>query len=112
MVVQVFADARPVEHRGNAVLAQLRRRADAGQHQQVRRSYAAGGENNIVATCMPQRPMLPPPHPDGAATVERDALRLATDFEAQVGCAQSRLKKAAGCRPAPTAFLVDVEQTR
>src|SRR6266436_123559 len=56
--------------------------------------------------------MLPPFHPDGAAAVERDAFRLAADFEAQVGCAQRRLKKAAGRRPAPTAFLVDVEKTR
>src|SRR5262249_35459814 len=109
-VLQVFADARPVEHDRNAVLAQLGGRADAGQQQQVGRSDAAGRENDVVSARPTQRLLLPPPHPDSMATVELDALRMATNFEAQIGRFQCRLKESARRRPPPPAHLVDMEK--
>src|SRR5262252_3360684 len=106
MVVQVLADAWPFERNRNAVLAQLRRRADAGEQQQVRRPDAAGGKNDVMSAGAPQPPVLPPFDPRGAAAAELDALYQAADFEAQVGRLQCRLKKAAGRRPPPPALLV------
>ena len=47
MVLQVLADAGQVDDDVDAVLAKMRRRADAGEHQELRRDVGAGGEDDL-----------------------------------------------------------------
>ena len=48
MIAQVFADARQMMAYRDAVLAQNRLVADAGQFQQLRRIDCTGAENNFA----------------------------------------------------------------
>ena len=47
MVLQILAD-RQIDDRLDAHLAQMRGRADAGQHQQLRRVEGAAGEDHLA----------------------------------------------------------------
>ena len=47
MVLQIAAD-RQIDDRRDADLAQMRRRADAGQHQDLRRAEGAGGNDDFA----------------------------------------------------------------
>ena len=47
MVLQVGADARPVGHDLDALLPQMLGRADAGEHEQLRRVDRGGGEDHF-----------------------------------------------------------------
>ena len=49
MVLQVRADAGAVGDDRDAVLGEVRRRADAGEHQQLRRVDRGGGEDHLGA---------------------------------------------------------------
>ena len=48
VIVQVLADARQVVHHLDAVLAEMLGRADARQHQQLRRADGAGGDDDFA----------------------------------------------------------------
>ena len=110
MILQIGADARPVEHDGNAELLQLLRRADAGQQHDLRRADRAGGEDDFAAAARrPRLSALGPAHAGGAPAVEHDAFDQAAGFEPQIGALERRLEEGARRRPAPAALLVDVE---
>src|SRR4029077_10780270 len=83
---------------------------DAGQKHNLRRADRAGGENDFAATarhaCLPA---LSPAHAGGTPTVEHDAFDQAAGLESQIGALERRLEEGARRRPAPAAFLVDVE---
>jgi hypothetical protein len=68
VVLQVFADPGTIEHDGNAVFAQLRRRPDAGQQQQMGRADGAGREDDLAATAGAPcpAPLTPSPRPRAA----------------------------------------------
>ena len=66
VVVQVRADAGQVVHHGDAVLLQLRARADARQHQQLRRLQRAGAQQHLArapAAAAAGRRCAPPRRP-------------------------------------------------
>ena len=112
MILQIGADSRPVEHDGNAELLQLLRRADTGQHHDLRRADRAGGEDDFTATARrPRLSALRPAHAGGAPAVEHDTFDQAAGLEPQVGTLEHRLEEGARRRPAPAALLVDVEGT-
>ena len=48
MIVEVGADARLIEHHRYAVLAQMIRRADAGEHQKLRRLQTAAADDHFL----------------------------------------------------------------
>ena len=96
MILQVGADARPVEHDRDAVLLQLLRRADAGQQHDLRRADRAGGENDFAAAARRARLRRPAPaHAGGAPAVEHDAFDQAAGLEPQVGALERRLEEGA-----------------
>ncbi len=110
MILQIGAYARPVEHDGNATLAQMVRRTDAGQQHDLRRTDRAGGENHFAATAREARfAILAPAHADGAFLLEHDAFDQAAGLETQVAAIECRLEKCARRRPAPPAFLVHMK---
>ena len=110
MILQIGADAGPVEHDRNAVLAQMLRRPDAGEQQDLRRADRAGGENDFAAAARhARRAVLPPAHAGGALAVEHQAFDQAAGFEPQIGAIEHRLEKGARRRDAPAALLVHMK---
>src|ERR1700730_1649081 len=110
MILQIGADAGPVEHDWNAKLLQLLRRTDAGQHHDLRRADRAGGEDDFTtAARRPRLSALGPAHAGGTPAVEHDAFGQAAGFEPQIGAFERRLEEGTRRRPAPAALLVDVE---
>ena len=111
MILQIGADARPVEHDRNAVLAQMRGRPDAGQQQDLRRADRAGGEDDFAAaarrcasrrSCRQRTPAARlPSNTMPSARQPVSSRRLAR--------LQHRLEEGARRRPAPAALLVDVK---
>src|ERR1700722_1970786 len=110
MILQIGADARTVEHNGDAEFLQLLRRSDAGQKHNVWRTNRAGGENDFAAAARhPRLSTLRPAHPGGAPAVEHEAFDQTAGLEPQIGALERRLEEGAGRRPASAALLVDVE---
>src|SRR6185437_13271051 len=110
MVLQVGADAWTVGHDRDAALAQMLRRAHAGQQHELRRTDRPCGQNDFAtAACRARFAALPPAHADRAPPFEDHALNQTTGFEPDVAALERRLEKRARRRPAPPALLVDVE---
>ena len=92
------------------MIAQLRRRADAGQQQEMRRTDGARGKDDLAAASRaPRRAVLTPFHRDGAPPLKFEAGDQASRLQPQIGARQHRLEKTARRRPSPSALLVDVE---
>src|SRR5262249_20606190 len=110
MILQVLADASPVERDRDAETRELAERTDAGEFQHLDRADRAGGEDHLAAAARrARRAVLPPAHAGGALALEHHVFPPAAGLEPQVGAAQHRLEEAARRRPAPPAPLVDVE---
>ena len=91
MVDQVLADAGQVDD-GSAMpcAAQLLGRADAGQHQQLRRHQRAGGDDHLAVG---EGPPLAPRgiaigDADGAPVLDLDPAHRRVEAERQVGIAR------------------------
>ena len=85
MILQVLSDARQMVHRGDAVLLQGRRVADAGQHQELRRLERAGAQDHLAPRADLLRLVaLPVFDADGALAVEQDARRVRLGLDAEV----------------------------
>src|ERR1700689_648886 len=110
MVLQVGADARPIEHHRNTVLTQLFGRSDAGKQQNLWRPDRAGRENDFAAAArLAYLAAFPPAHADGTPSIELDALDQAACFQPEIAAMQRWLEKRGRCRPAPAALLVHVK---
>src|SRR5580700_4243520 len=105
MVLQVGADARPIEHHSNTVLTQLFGRADTGQQQDLRRTDRAGRENDFAAAArLACLAVLPPAHAAGAPSIELDAFDQAACFPPEIAAMQPGLGKRGRFRPAPASL--------
>src|SRR5437660_2117375 len=110
MILQVRAHAGAIERHRNAELAQLLRRADAREQQELRRADRAGGEHDLAAaTRLLGDAVAAPAHARGAAAVEDYGFDQTIGQKPQVRPPERRLEKAARRRPAPPTPLVDVE---
>ena len=88
MVVQVVADRQVGDH-VDAVLAQVAGRADAGQHQQLRRAEDAGAEDDLAVG--PDR--LPPGRGDD---LNPDRAVTSLFMRGSAGCGYSPRRASAG----------------
>ncbi|MNN31296.1 hypothetical protein D3C81_1449830 [compost metagenome] len=85
MVLEVLAHAGQVMHHGHAVPAQVRRRADAGRHQQLRRAERAGADDDLAARAQHHLgPIAPGQHAHRAAPFEQDPQHLRAGQHMQV----------------------------
>src|ERR1700758_1150416 len=110
MILQIGADAGPIEQHVDAVCAQVFGRADAGQHQDLRRSDRARGEHDFAtAARAAQYASLPPAHADGGAASENQAFDQAAGLEPQIGAVEHRLQESARRGYTPAAPLIDMK---
>ena len=109
VVLQALPHAGQVDGDGDAVLAQLRGRADAGQQQQLRAVHRAAGQHHL-----PLGPdghlvaAVPVDHAGGPAPVDHDPGDRRVGQHGQVGPAQRRPQVRVRGRPAPPAALGDL----
>ena len=91
MVLQVLAHARKIVAHLDAVVTQMRRRADAGEHQELRRAEGARAQDDG-----PGGAGARPPAPaaildaDGALAVEQQPENLRVGQDAEIGAAPRR----------------------
>src|SRR4051794_5252972 len=110
MILQIVADARPVEFDRDAELEQIPARADPGEEQELCRADRAGRQNDFAPAAGTARSAILAPAHAGRAPVDHvDAFDQASGFEPQVLPVQHRLEEAARRGPAPPARLIDVK---
>src|SRR5205085_10481584 len=110
MVLQVPADARPIEHDGTAKLRKIGGRPDTGEQQKLRRADRAGGEDHLAANACDLGPIIAAKTHAGRATIfDRDAFDQTIGQEPQVWPVEHLLQETARRRPSASALLVDVE---
>ena len=91
MVLHVLAHAGEVVPHLDAVLAEVRRGPDAGEHQELRRAKAARAKNDCFGSdCAPALAPAQILDAGGAGALEREAQRLRVGHDAQVGAALGR----------------------
>ena len=113
MVLQVAADAGPVEHGIDAERRKPVGRPDAGAMQHLRRTDRAGAQDDFaLGAGLDDLAALHEAHADGAAVLDDQLVDQHVLFQPQVGAVQHRLEEAARRRPASAALLVDVEIAR
>ena len=101
MVLQVGADAGPVGDDRDAVLAQVRRRADARQHEERRRVDRGCGEHDLGVRPDPaDRPAALIFDADRPAALHDDAAHMGPRPQLQVAALQRRLEIGVGGGPA------------
>src|SRR5580700_9145248 len=101
MVMQVLADARPVQCDRQTEVPHVRGRTDPGKEQELRRADRARGEDNLaLAACASRCAALSPAHADRALALEHDVLDQTTGLEPEVLPMQHRLQESACRRPA------------
>ena len=83
MVDQILADARQIGDAIDAVRAQMIGRADARQHQQLRRDQRAGGDDHFAVGegLLLGAVGVAPGDADRAAVLDLDALRLGAEAD-------------------------------
>jgi hypothetical protein len=102
--VEVLADAGEVEHRGDAVLAQVRARADAREQEQLRRVQRPRREDHLARRARPVEPLLARElDADGTPAFEEDARRMRPGEDREVGAAPRRPEVGRGRALAPPA---------
>ena len=84
MVAQVLPDARQVMHQRNAKLSEVRGRAHAGQHQNLRRADRARAQHYLVAEYLKGFAARLHLHAHRTLALEQDALRGAVCANRQV----------------------------
>ena len=107
MVLQVPPYRGDVRNHRNAVPAELVRRADAGEHQDMRRIERAARQNDFPARRHP--PVLSAAtvaDTHGAAVFDHDAVDVGLGLELEVGPGQSRPQERVRRAPAPS--VVDI----
>ena len=105
MVDQVGAHARPVGDEADPVLGQKVRRADARQHEQVRRTDRPRGQHDL-ARVHGRLPSAVPDHDaDGTRAVHDDAPHGRLRHDVQVGPVQRGAEESRGGRMAQAAAL-------
>ena len=110
VILQVAADAGPVQQRREAERLQDIVRPDAGQGEDARRPDGTGGQDHFAA-----RPHFggvlpaPEPHPAGPPVLDHDTLHQDVRQKPQVGAMQHRFQEAARRGPATPSLLVDVK---
>ena len=110
MVLQVLAHLLQLMHRGDAVLGQQFRVADAGELQQLRRVHRAGRKHHFATGRDALGLALMPDLDAGdAAPLGDEAQRLRAGPQGQVGTPQGRLQEGRGRGPAQALLLVDLE---
>src|SRR5690606_37066283 len=107
VILQVFAHPGQRMPNLDARLAQLRRLADAGQLQQLRRVDRPGAQRDFAPGT--HFAAIAQPHPDATRPVEQQALDVRTRGHAQVGPLAHRAQEGARSVPAPARLLVDFE---
>ena len=97
VVVQVLAHARQIVHHGNAVLLQLRARANAREHQQLGRQQRPGAEQHFARGAhFLQLPTLAVLHAHRTAALHQHPRGLRAGDDLQVRPAQVRREVALG----------------
>ncbi|MCY1346045.1 hypothetical protein D9M69_321200 [compost metagenome] len=109
VVLQVLADAGQVHPQRNAQALQLGGRADAGEHQRLRRAEGAGGEDHLA----PRAHFLDllavvVAHPDAARALEDQAVEGGVEIELEVGTLQVGPQVALGRAAALAVLLGDL----
>ena len=111
VVLQIRANSQALVSDRDAVALQLSCRADAREHQQLRRIHRARGKNHFCGRCeKPRLPRMPHTHAHGARTFEFDALDERFSEQRQIGARPHRVQKSARAAPAHAASPVQVEQ--
>src|SRR5262245_65308591 len=90
MVGEIFADAGEIGTHLDAEPAQVPRRPDAGAHQERRRMYAAGGEDDLARAQPPLLTLDPRADADDAAAVEQQAGRGGAVDDGQITARANR----------------------
>ena len=87
VVVQVLAHARQIVHHRNAVLLQLRARANAREHQQLGRQQRPGAEQHFARGAHFQLPALAVLHAHRTAALHQHprGLRAGDDLQVRAG---------------------------
>ena len=111
VVLEVGTDARQVGHDGDAEVLQVRRRADAGELEQLRRVDRAARQDDLAALD-PLRSPTPPldVDGDGARPLEHDAGHERPRPDGQVATAADRLQVGLRRRDPATAVDVAIER--
>ncbi len=111
VVLQVRADAGQIPSHLDAVRLQLRRVADAGEHQQLRRGDRTAGEDHLASSRAARRCVLLAAHlhAGAAQAVEVQPERPRLGEHLQVAAVGSRPQERLRGVPALAALLVDVE---
>ena len=110
MVLQVAADALPVERDIYAERLQPLAGADTRAMQYLRRSDRTRAEDDLARRVgFHDFRALPEAHADGASVLQDQAIGLDIGFQPQIGAGERGLEKSAGRGPASPAHLVDVE---
>jgi len=76
MIHQIAAHARPIQQHIDPMLAQMRPRSDAGQHQEPRRVQSTGGQHHVVGGDRFDPAGATHLRPGGAAVSEQNAAHL------------------------------------
>ncbi len=101
MILQVFAD-RQIGRDRDAVLAQMRGRADARQHQHLRRAEGAGREDHLaLGRDLVALPVLDEFDAGRARTAQQHAGRLRARLDREVAAIARGLEERIGGRRAP-----------
>ena len=94
MISQVLANAGHVFEQRNAHLFEMVGRADAGQHQDMRRADRPGAENDFRALNRKPVAAACDLHPDGTVPVEQEAMHQTVRPDAQVQAMPRRVQVA------------------
>ena len=109
MVLQALADAGQIMVDLDAMLSQLRRRADAGDHQELRRLDGAGGEDDLTCADRLLDAVDAAGDADGPLALEPDARDLGVGLDLEIRSRPGGLQVAGGTAAASAAADGELE---
>ena len=113
MILQVRSDARAVEQHRDAAIAQMVGRADAGQHEKLRRSDRACAEDDLaIGLHRIDRTAALHPHAVRPTAVERNGEHGGIRFDMKIRTRQRGMQKCPRRAPAFAVFLGDVKEAK
>ena len=111
VVLQIGAHAGPVKYRGNAVLCQMGRRANARAHQNLGRPEGTCSQYDFTACCRAALDTaLTPHHAARTTVVYQNPVGQCTGRNRQIRAVRDGFKKPVGCTPALPLVLVDMNR--